>query len=280
MAKHKDSYQRALAATIALASRVLNACNREKVPRDMNLWIVGLLARAASCARAVAGLVDADHSVEAKILVRALYDAVIDLMFLKDHPQHARTLLHAFRLEACEDRWEHVRFIAHRRDESVEEFLAKHPHLDSIRRQYEAATRDPVFTAKKDSKSPWGQRWRNVSAFVKLGAVGRELSAEHFEYAVRRLGDTQTHHRPSAIELHWYKRADGTVEARSRPRRADPLYSSNNVRFEACLLLLIACDQAADAFYLSQRFEGPIRRMMKRLYSLAPLRMSAGSIRV
>jgi len=266
----RDSYLDVLLGTTRLAASIVKECTETKILTGTNLWVVGLVAKASSTARAVHNLAAQGLTTETKLLNRSIYDGLIDLLYIKEDPCREKDLSRLFLLEMAVDRYEHLRFLAQADKTDISGVVRKEAHLQAIVDDYDRAKRDPAFKPpEKRRRRWWPRRWRFIRAEEKLEHLGDFRKAlKLIEYGVRHLGDAHAHHRPSALRVFFYQQKDGSPGVLARARSKDFLYSAEWVAFEACLLLLVMCDQVVEKFFLGDRFEQGVKKLLDRLQGL------------
>ncbi|MGD2111007.1 MAG: DUF5677 domain-containing protein [Phycisphaerae bacterium] len=268
----KDIHLAVLHDTIKLARQIVRKCTKEKHLKEDRLWVVSLLAKAASTSEAVHTLASHGLAVETKILSRSIYDALIDIYYIRSDPGRTRERWDLYCLEYAEDRYEHLKFLARMHETHVKGIVKIYPSLREVAEEYARVKRDPAFKKRSKGDRQWfPERWRWISAAKKLKGLADFIKRDFdriMGFSVRKLGDAHAHHRPVALRLLWYPKGRSEAGVRSRPRSDEFFYSAEFVAFEVCLLMIAMCDQVADKFFLLPGFEKRLKKLVDRLRAL------------
>jgi hypothetical protein len=82
-----DRYERILGGLIRLAKDIADLGVRRKVMRGETVWAFALLARIRCGAVSITLLTRSGHLWDAKLLVRSVYESLIDLLYLLHDPR-------------------------------------------------------------------------------------------------------------------------------------------------------------------------------------------------
>lgn len=252
---------------IKLADKVVRKCNKTKDLRGTRLWRVAYVARATATARAVLLLLEKDLGTETRILIRSLYDAVIDTLFIGQNPEHGTRIHRALVDEAIVDRYRHVEFLAVLDNgSSVAQYADKVPSARAVIAEYTRVKNQPAFQREKYELGLWERRWRDISAKQKLNALSEFPKAfRKFEYVMRAVGDAFAHNTPLALRGTMYPRRNGGLGVRTISEPIDYTETDEFCGFLACLLLLIICGHTICDLFLSKRLKDEVQSIMDRL---------------
>lgn len=279
--KQKDSYLHVLEDAGKLAKSVLSKCSRTKNLHGIRLWVVALAAKAGTTGQAIHTLLIANKCTgDSKLLLRSLFDALIDLLYLQADPTKTKELLRLLSIEIVVDQHEELKFRAITRKMSVAEFVERNPELRKIVEEYEKVKKDQTHAQNRGGtqKGRSSERWRNIGIREKLKAIqGFNQAFRPFGYTIRTLANANAHHRPVGLREFFYRQKDGTAGVRTCPPPQHFMYSSAWISFETSLILLVMCDQLITEFFLGKDLEQRFRRMMDRLRALQKTKLASGT---
>ena len=158
MHKKRDTEIAMLNASIRLATAVLRECQASRMPHDTNVWVFGLLAKLVASARSARMLIEAHQYWDAKLIIRSMYDAVIDMYYILHDPALTRQILRLLQMETVVDKFEQLKRHARSHNTTVDR-LPDDPFTRSIRKAYSKVTVDPAFSAGKNN---WPKRWIHI----------------------------------------------------------------------------------------------------------------------
>lgn len=264
--KRTDTHMKVLNSGLRLSKAVLRECVETKYASPIGFWVFGLLAKMTSSATSVALLVRECCTADAKLVLRSILDAVIDLLYILEDSRRQKGLVEVFALEWDVDAYERLSFYAKHRGMPLQDFVKKHPTFQKVLDAYERTIKHPAF-ATPPAQEP--RRWKHIRTQEKLKAVQRFAKAsEPLAYTVRALGDAHAHCRPTALVEFIRVDRNRALRVDFKPRRTDFLYSPELVAFEASLCLLLACDQVIDRWYLDERLSKRVQELFDRLRNL------------
>lgn len=159
------------------------------------------------------------------------------------------------------------------------DFIRANPSSRKVIEAYERqrnAPRNPPDGVERDKFGmPWERRWRWLSERAKLSYLPEfKKMMQKAEYGLRTLGDAHAHARPAALQ--WFAKMRKTNDFRKQelryvvnPSPRDFLYSKEYVAFEACLLIIVSCDQVIDVYHLDRRLSKRLKFIYDRLRALS-----------
>ena len=263
------STQAALTSAIALGKSVVKECNETKILRGTIPWIVALTAKSVSGGIALRTLVSTGSTLECKLLLRSMLDALIDVLYICQHPRKSE-VLDLLNLELQVDRYQHLKFCVETSKMTFEQLFSREPKFRTIVDGYEKAKRHPSFAASRKKGGTAPRRWRNTSARDKLNELPDfDRALKLFGYTIRQLGDAYAHARPESLRDFMYQRRDGSLGIRVAASPRDPIRSSEWVVFEATMCLVVLCDHIIDELYLGKRLKHRVEALVKRMRALS-----------
>lgn len=266
-----DSHLKVLGTTGRLARDVLRECARTKHCGPVDIWVFALLAKAASSGLAVRGLLEADHVLDAKLLVRSVFDAAVDLHYVLENPLRKKELLELLGLEVAEDAYVEAQFYAKAKGKSLQNVAKKLPYVGQVveahsrARQHKAFHNRPPGVKRKD----WPIRWRCIPQKEKLrGLKFAELWKQTLRFTITQLGNAVAHSRYLSLTPLMKQQADRSVQFVLRPKGTG-LFAEQWTAFEATICLLLCTDKIINDYYLDPRFERRVQRILGRLQRLS-----------
>jgi len=273
-----ESRIRILPSIIRVSADVLKTIQKTKhIPaRD---WSYALFSKMTDGSRAVLALLRAGLPQEAKLLIRANWDAFIDLFCLLHDPANkarTRDLLELMENTAIEDSFDQLEFMAERAGEQPSRYIKHWDEAEEIYRRHKfLRRRADAENQQAARKRKRGERedsrpifWRDLSKSFRMEAlktVEQDLAA--FGYTIKTLGNASAHSRPAVLFLH----LPGTDLRKFRHTVLGSLYSKEFVAFEACYTLVMACARMAECWYLDE-YDGRLNALIDRLYRSRPIR--------
>lgn len=259
---------------IRLATSVVRGCET-KVPDPANLWAFRLLAKLVTSATSVQVLLKHGCILDTKLLLRSMLDATIDLMLVLHGPLNTRQLARLYQVEAVEDQYLRFKFEWERRGKTEAEFMRANPTsrktIEAYKKQDEQKRKPPAGVEYDKFGVKWESRWRWLSADAKLSYVpGFKKMMQMAEYGLRTLGDAHTHARPVALGCFAKMRKTNDFRGEElhfliNPEPPEYLYSKEWLAFEASLLILVACNEVIDQYYLDARLSKRLQATYDRI---------------
>lgn len=262
MDQEGESFIKLLASGIRLAKDVLRECQRTKVIDSRNLWAFALLGRLAAAADAARTLILSGHGHSAKLIIRSMLDAFLDLNYVIRGPLKLSETRDFLLVETCEDQFEGLEFLAAFQGKNLKHFADRFPGG----RQ----TLDEYNKAKKDHR--WHNRWRHIRRSEKLKWLPSSGShgLRHLWYTAGKLGDAVAHSRSAALKAYMKERA-GKLRFTTREPQIG-LFDPGWLAAEALVWIILACDVVIDEYYLDERLSRRLTRIAGRWRKVVPAR--------
>lgn len=246
-----------------------------KVIARHNIWIFALLAKVVTTGRSASKLIRERQYWDAKLLIRSLYDAVVDIHYILHAPSSRRQMMDLLEIEMAVDDYEQLRFFARRENKKIADL----PQDQTIRRivgDYRTAQRQPAFNA---SRNDWPKRWRSITNGEKRKCIRESLAKswlDEFDYLVSYLGDAAAHSRFAVLKTYVREDANGIVRFVTRPKLPHFLQPTI-LRLEVFVCLLGASAVIIDHFHLNELLAERAQRLRSRW--LKAIKRSGGTIR-
>jgi hypothetical protein len=281
MRKRTDSYAAVLDDLLRLGRQLLARIEREKFVRGPKLWACALFTKILSSGHSVRLLIREGATLDAKMLLRSMLDALLDILYIVEDPLKEEMLVELYLVEHIEDWYRRLRDFAIFHDATVEQIARELPVAERIvseRGEAKRRQRSGIMKARY-ARAGLPTRWRDIDWRRKRKAVGGlERLPELLHFGIRLLGDAAAHCRPIALQQYLVSEPDGQVAFRLKPR-PDHYWSRKRLAFEACVCLAPAIDKMTDVYYFQNEFQESLQNIVERLDRLKPKKSSGGAAR-
>lgn len=239
-----------------LAKDVLKECAETKICEGVRLWVFTLLAKIASSARSIEILTHHGQIGDCFVILRTMHDAQMAIEYLHCHAHSDTTLLDIFKIEIAVERYEELKFVAHRMNMSIAEAARANAGAEQILERYEKAKKHPAFDA---GSKDWPKRWRKITVDEMYKAVEGKKREFLPKYMMTILGNSFAHSGPIAINA-FFDIRNGT-----------PVFHCGAIRFRfykptlfrrlATALVLVASETVVEKHFLSDRLKKRVVEM-------------------
>jgi hypothetical protein len=252
-----------LRAAIRIATRTLRECATTKMCDRYQIWPFTLLAKAASSGHSVDVLLGSGATHDAKLIVRTMFEAAVDIHYLLHDPLRQDKLLELLELEIAVDRHAELKAYATGTGAKISDLVRSHPAPADIVARFEAAKKHPAFHGRKNSP----ERWSRISIREKLKDLkGGPGAVRMLVYTAVHLGNAVAHSRYVSLRDFVTQRGQ-QFRFNLRPS-SQHVMSAGCVAFEATICIMLACDAIVSHYYLSDARTKEMERLIERMGKL------------
>lgn len=249
---------RALGQAAYVARRSARECIRTKPLNGRDIWVFLTLARIAHSAESVRLLSDANQTIDAKLIVRSIFEGMLDINYLLNGPMKRAEIHKLLRIENAEDAYNELAFHARHHGQNISHFAAR----------LGAVGRDIVAEYElRRTEVEHKDRWMKISPEEKI-RVFRQNSPDWIaplEFTIVKVGNAVAHSRSAVLKqfsrisraaprTRWQLDMGPNIKLTTKPRLTFP-FNRGWVVFEAMLGVLIATDVVVRRFFLGGAFE-------------------------
>ncbi len=261
--RQRETAASLLDSSIRFARAVLTECQDNRMLFPANAWLFAILAKVISSARSARMLILARQYWDAKLVVRSMYDSLIDVLYILNDPGKTEQLAKLLRIEMAVDEFERLTYAAKRLGKRVDQ-LPQETFVVAVEREFAWAKRQPAFNARGRE---WPRRWRYIGAKVKLAEIRggqRATWVDLLDFSVKHMGDAAAHARGLALQTFVAKTNRGELRFTTKPKLHFDLGKRTLLVMEPFVCVLGVSVAIIEGFTLGEPLESRARRLHTR----------------
>jgi hypothetical protein len=257
---------------VQIARAILTECQCNRMHPAEHVLIFAMLAKTIGSARSARLLIAARRYWDAKLIVRSMYDSLVDVLYILHDPRETPKLMRLFRIEMACDEHERISFAARILGKHVPDLCRSRPVCRRIESEYAWAKQQPELSP---GHGELARRWKNIRRGEKIKAIRARYGGwlDNLDFTVASMGDAAAHSRGLALQS-FMRLGDEPGRYRFNTAGGLPLNldRATVLILEPFACLHAMCGSIVDAFYLGKTHEKRLQAVQGAWTTMASAR--------